>query len=327
MSRRFVASWLVLVACLVVHSCSALDPPRSYLRRNDETSAYSAVHIQGGQLLETDIFETQTQEEVIAAKMVPQIIESVGTAMTAIVSSPDATVATSSTWSKDTNRRHHHRALRSLLRDDRQLQGTLVEDILGEIIVIVITAVAEILVAVIAGALATTLSDPIAGLLEEIIGGIIVAIAGFIAAAIVDALFGGGTQLRAFVTNTFGQSTTTTTAVAKPKFLQWFRLRKRVSAPAWLTNTMNRLNTTKLTKTIASKLKLPTAKSVVGASFLQVFRTTMDNFDMAGLQQEIASTLPSTSSSSFNMTMDTSAVNATELGETMLAILDVMAKK
>jgi hypothetical protein len=311
--RRFGTTWLVLAA-LAVHSCSALDPPRSFLRRHDETGA-SVVEIQGGlgQIDETPVVETKSREEAIAAKMVPHIVESVGAAMTAIVSSPDTTVVTS-TWSKDTVRRE-------LMLADRQLQGTLVEEILGEIIVIVITAVAEVLVAVIAGVLATTLSDPIAGLAEEIIGGIITALAGFIAAAIVDALFGGGTQLRAFVTNTFGQQST---AVAKPKFLQWFRLRRKISAPAWLTNTMNSLNTTKLTKNIASKLKLPTAKSVVGGSFSQVFRTTMDNFDMAGLQQEIASTLPN---SSFSLTMDTSAVNATALGETMLSILDVMTKK
>jgi hypothetical protein len=317
--RRFAATWLVLAA-LAVHSCSALDQPRSFLRQHGETSV-STVQIQDGlrQLVETAVFETESQEEAIAAKMVPQIIESVEAAMTSIVSSPDGTVV-ASTWSKDTDRRELLRG--AVARNEhRQLQGTLVEEILAEIIVIVITAVAEVLVAVIAGVLATTLSDPIAGLAEEIIGGIIVALAGFIAAAIVDALFGGGTQLRAFVTNTFGQQST---AVAKPKFLQWFSLRKKISAPEWLSNTMNRLNTTKLTKNIASKLKLPTGKSVVGGSFSQVFRTTMDNFDMAGLQQEIASTLPM---SSINLTMDTSAVNATALGETMLAMLDIMAKK
>jgi hypothetical protein len=319
--RRFAAAtWLVLAA-LAVHSCSALDQPRSFLRQHGETSV-STVQIQDGlsQLVDAAVFQTEGPEEAIAAKMVPQIIESVGAAMTSIVSSPDGSVV-ASTWSKDTDRRELLRGAVVARNEHRQLQGTLVEEILAEIIVIVITAVAEVLVAVIAGVLATTLSDPIAGLAEEIIGGIIVALAGFIAAAIVDALFGGGTQLRAFVTNTFGQQST---AVAKPKFLQWFSLRKKISAPEWLSNTMNRLNTTKLTKNIASKLKLPTGKSVVGGSFSQVFRTTMDNFDMAGLQQEIASTLPM---SSINLTMDTSAVNATALGETMLAMLDIMAKK
>jgi hypothetical protein len=137
------------------------------------------------------------------------------------------------------------------------------------------------------------------GLAGELTSAIVLAVSGVISAAILSILFGGGGRLQDFVTTTFNQKLPTSPARSKFKLFP---------------------NRPKL---------LPVVGSSESRKFAQLLSKAIDSVTMPGLPKlklplddSIASVqLLSTTMNNLNLTLDVSTVNATALGESMLAII------
>jgi hypothetical protein len=177
----------------------------------------------------------------------------------------------------------------------RLLQGTLLAEIGAAVIPIIVNAVAEVIIA------AIPVGD---GLAADLTSAIVLAVAGVIAAAIVDAIFGGGGQLQGFVATAFNQNLQNSSG-SKRKF-----------------------------KLFKKKPKVTLGNTAVGAKFAQLLTNAIDDVKMPGLPKlklpiensAVSVQLLSTTMSSLNMTMDVSSVDATALGEAMLAVIASLPK-
>jgi hypothetical protein len=300
-SRFAGVVWVVLtVALAAVQSCSALDQPRSFLPHPNEPGAALVEPIgveRSGirQLIETTATtsESKGQEPAMDNNILPQLMESIGAAVNTLVS--DGFVKTTAALRGD-SRRHELQTGDDLDNAHRLLQsgggggGGLIAQIGALIIPIVVAAVAQIII--------STLG--IGGLAGQLTSAIVLAVSGVISAAILSILFGGGLKLKDFVTTTFKQKLPTSPNVNRRKF-----------------------------KLFPIKSKLPVIGSMESRKFAQLLSNAMDSVTMPGLpklklplEDSVASVqLLSTTMNNWNLTLDVSTVNATALGETMLAII------
>jgi hypothetical protein len=300
-SRFAGVVWVVvLTVALAVQSCSALDQPRSFLalyldEQPDGALPAEPMGVERGGMLPLTETATTTSEskEPAMDKILPQLVESIGAAVNTLVL--DGFVKTTTALRGDSQRRE----LQSVNDNDldaaqRLLQsggGGLLAQIGTAIIPIVVTAVAEIIISTIG----------LGGLAGQLTSAIVLAVSGVISAAILSILFGGGGRLQDFVTTTFNQKLPTSPSVTRRKF-KLFPNRPKL---------------------------LPVVGSLESRKFAQLLSKAIDSVTMPGLPKlklplddSVASVqLLSTTMNNLNLTLDVSTVNATALGETMLAII------
>jgi hypothetical protein len=257
-------------------------------------------------LVETTATTTESTEPAAVDKILPpQLLESIGAAVHTLVMDgvfvPTRTTTTTTTTNALRVRDSQRRELQSTGSDSNNLDdnaqrflqgggGGLIAQIGAIVIPIVVAAVAQIVLSTIGIG---------GGLAGELTSAIVLAVSGVISAAILSILFGGGGRLQDFVTTTLNQKLPTSPARSKFKLFP---------------------NSPKL---------LPVVGSSESRKFAQLLSKAIDSVTMPGLPKltlplddSIASVqLLSTTMNNLNLTLDVSTVDATALGESMLAII------